>query len=69
MTPQPVDPVALAQAYGFEARRVERASEVASALRGALVRGGVSVLVVPTDRHRNVGRHEAIWRAVAEALR
>jgi thiamine pyrophosphate-dependent acetolactate synthase large subunit-like protein len=67
VTPQSVDPVALARAYGIEARRVEHASEVAPALRAALDEGGVRVVVVPTDRHTNVARHDAVWSAVAAA--
>jgi 2-succinyl-5-enolpyruvyl-6-hydroxy-3-cyclohexene-1-carboxylate synthase len=67
-TPQPVDLVAVAAAYGVDARRVERASEVGPALEAALAAGGVRVIVVPTDRHANVERHEKLWRSVAERL-
>jgi 2-succinyl-5-enolpyruvyl-6-hydroxy-3-cyclohexene-1-carboxylate synthase len=65
VTPQAVDPVATARAHGIAARRVDRASEVGPALGKALDAGGVSVIVVPTDRHANVERHERLWAAVA----
>ena len=67
-TPQAADPVALALAYGLDARRIARASDVGPAVRAALDAGGVRVLVVPTDRHRNVARHERVWAAVADSL-
>jgi 2-succinyl-5-enolpyruvyl-6-hydroxy-3-cyclohexene-1-carboxylate synthase len=68
VTPQTVDAVALAQVYGLDATRVERASEVGPAVRAACADGGVRVIVVPTDRRTNVGRHDAIWAAVAAAV-
>jgi 2-succinyl-5-enolpyruvyl-6-hydroxy-3-cyclohexene-1-carboxylate synthase len=68
VTPQTVDPIALARAYGLEATRVERSSEVGSAVRGSIDGGGVRLVVVPTDRHSNVRRHEAVWSAVADAV-
>src|SRR5206468_3394498 len=58
-TPTAIDPVALAAAYGIEARRVERAGDVGPAVAAALQAGGVRVVVVPTDRHTNVARHHA----------
>jgi 2-succinyl-5-enolpyruvyl-6-hydroxy-3-cyclohexene-1-carboxylate synthase len=67
-TPHAVDLAALAAVYGVEATRIERASEVAPAVGAALAAGGVRVIVVPTDRRTNVGRHEAIWSAVAAAV-
>jgi 2-succinyl-5-enolpyruvyl-6-hydroxy-3-cyclohexene-1-carboxylate synthase len=67
-TPQTVDLAALARVYGVEATRVERAEQVGPAVGAALAAGGVRVIVVPTDRHTNVARHEAIWSAVASAL-
>lgn len=67
-TPQSVDLAALARAYGVEATRVERASEVGPAVGAALAAGGVRLIVVPTDRRTNVARHEAIWSAVAAAI-
>jgi 2-succinyl-5-enolpyruvyl-6-hydroxy-3-cyclohexene-1-carboxylate synthase len=68
VTPPGVDPAALARAYGLDATTVESASEVAPAVRAALAAGGVRVVVVPTDRNTNVGRHEALWSAVAAAV-
>ncbi|HEX4493908.1 MAG TPA: 2-succinyl-5-enolpyruvyl-6-hydroxy-3-cyclohexene-1-carboxylic-acid synthase [Acidimicrobiia bacterium] len=67
-TPAGVDPVALAAAYGIDARRVERAAAVAPAVEAALAAGGVRVVVVPTDRETTVARHDRLWQAVAEAL-
>jgi 2-succinyl-5-enolpyruvyl-6-hydroxy-3-cyclohexene-1-carboxylate synthase len=67
-TPQAVDPVALARAYGLDARRVTRASDVGPSVAAALEAGGVRILVVPTDRHANVAHHEQVWSAVATAL-
>ena len=63
-TAQAVDPVAIARAHGIAARRVDRASEVGPAVAAALDAGGVSMIVVPTDRHANVERHERLWVAV-----
>ena len=68
VAPQTVDPLELAAAYGLEGRRVARASEVAPAVRSALAAGGIRVVVVPTDRGTNVGRHEALWAAVVAAI-
>ena len=68
VTPPSVDPAALAGAYGVEATRVERGSEVGPAVGAALDAGGVRLIVVPTDRHTNVARHEAVWSAVAAAV-
>lgn len=67
-TPTGADLVAIASAHGVGALRVERASEVPGALREAVAAGGVRVLVVPTDRARNVERHRCVWDAVAAAL-
>ena len=68
VTPQAVDPIALAAAYGLEVTRVERASEVGPAVAASLAAGGVRAMVVPTDRRTNVGRHEGVWAAVAQAV-
>jgi 2-succinyl-5-enolpyruvyl-6-hydroxy-3-cyclohexene-1-carboxylate synthase len=68
VTPQTVDLAVLARAYGVDATRVERASEVGPAVVAALAAGGVRLIVVPTDRRTNVARHEAIWSAVAAAI-
>jgi 2-succinyl-5-enolpyruvyl-6-hydroxy-3-cyclohexene-1-carboxylate synthase len=68
VTPQSVDPAAIARAHGLDVHRVERASDVGPAVRAGVDAGGVRVIVVPTDRHTNVARHERLWSAVAGAL-
>src|SRR5688572_8263502 len=68
-TPPDADVVAVAQAYGVPAERVDRAADVAPAVERALGAGNVRVVVVPTgDRTANVDRHRQAWRAVAEAV-
>ena len=67
-TPPAVDPVAIARLHGLEVHRVERAAEIGAAVGASLEAGGVRVIVVPTDRHTNVARHEALWAAVAAAV-
>lgn len=64
-TPHGLDLVALSWAYGVQASAVD---DVAPAVGAALSAGGVSVLVVRTDRHANVGLHDDVHAAVAEAL-
>jgi 2-succinyl-5-enolpyruvyl-6-hydroxy-3-cyclohexene-1-carboxylate synthase len=63
-TPTGIDPIELAQAYGVDARRVERASQVIPAVESAVASGGVHVVVVPTDRRTNLQRHESLWNQV-----
>lgn len=68
-TPPDADLVAVAQAYGVPAERVDRAADVAPAVERALGAGNIRVVVVPTgDRTANVDRHRQAWRAVAEAV-
>ena len=63
-TPHDVDLVALAGAHGIDAITIAAPAELAGALRG----GGVSVVVVPTVRHRNVEVHDELHAAVAAAV-
>jgi 2-succinyl-5-enolpyruvyl-6-hydroxy-3-cyclohexene-1-carboxylate synthase len=65
-TPHGLDLVALAMAYGVEAVAV--AGDVDGAVRDAVARGGVQVLVVRTDRQANVDLHRRINAAVADAV-
>jgi hypothetical protein len=37
-------------------------------LKDSLAARGVRVVVVPVDRERSLERHQALWRAVADAL-
>ncbi|HEY7135980.1 MAG TPA: 2-succinyl-5-enolpyruvyl-6-hydroxy-3-cyclohexene-1-carboxylic-acid synthase [Acidimicrobiia bacterium] len=68
-TAQPVDLDALAAVHRVPATHVDKASELAPALRASLDAGGVRLLIVTTDRTDNVARHRAVWDAVAHALR
>jgi 2-succinyl-5-enolpyruvyl-6-hydroxy-3-cyclohexene-1-carboxylate synthase len=63
-TPHGIDFGSLAATYGLEYTRIERASELEGALRGA----GVRIVEVRTDRAENVEIHRRAWRAVEEAL-
>ncbi|HWC11646.1 MAG TPA: thiamine pyrophosphate-dependent enzyme, partial [Acidimicrobiales bacterium] len=67
-TPHGVDLVAVVEALGVPASRVEAAADVVPAVADALSGGGVRVVVVPTDRSDNVARHAQAWTAVADAL-
>ncbi|HEX2192836.1 MAG TPA: thiamine pyrophosphate-dependent enzyme, partial [Acidimicrobiales bacterium] len=67
-TPHGTDLVAVVEALGVPAQRVETAGEVGPAVDDALERGGVRMVVVPTERAQNVERHGQAWAAVADAL-
>jgi 2-succinyl-5-enolpyruvyl-6-hydroxy-3-cyclohexene-1-carboxylate synthase len=67
-TPHGADLVALARSYGIPAERIERQADIRPALHDALERGGIRVIVVPTERDANVAVHEAIHVAAARAL-
>ena len=64
-TPHGLNLVALAQAYGVEARRVD---DLGPAVLDALRRGGVQVLLVRTDRLANVAVHRRLNDAVVLAV-
>jgi 2-succinyl-5-enolpyruvyl-6-hydroxy-3-cyclohexene-1-carboxylate synthase len=63
-TPHGTDIVALLGAHGLAARRVSTVAEMTMALGDQ----SVSAVVVTTDRTANVEIHQAIHRAVADAL-
>jgi 2-succinyl-5-enolpyruvyl-6-hydroxy-3-cyclohexene-1-carboxylate synthase len=65
-TPHGLDLVALAAAYGVEARAVD--GDVGEAAAEALGKGGVHVLVARTDRAANVEAHRRLDDAVAAAV-
>jgi 2-succinyl-5-enolpyruvyl-6-hydroxy-3-cyclohexene-1-carboxylate synthase len=68
-TPPEADVVAVAEAFGVAAERVERAGDVGPAVERAFTAGGVRAVVVPTgDRTANVDRHRQAWAAVSEAI-
>jgi 2-succinyl-5-enolpyruvyl-6-hydroxy-3-cyclohexene-1-carboxylate synthase len=67
-TPHGLDVVALAAAYGVDARRLAPGEDVAGAVAEAAAKGGVHVLVVGTDRRTNVDVHHRIDEAVAVAV-
>jgi 2-succinyl-5-enolpyruvyl-6-hydroxy-3-cyclohexene-1-carboxylate synthase len=67
-TPHGSDLVALAEAHGLPAERVRSRAGLQAALAGARARGGVRVVVVDSDRDRNVAVHARLVGAVAAAL-
>lgn len=67
-TPHGSDLVALAEAHGLPAERVRSRAGLQAALAGARARGGVRVVVVDSDRDRNVAVHAHLVGAVAAAL-
>ena len=67
-TPHGLDLVALAAAYGVDARAPGPGEPVAAAVNEATAKGGVHVLVVRTDRDANVEAHRRIDDAVAAAV-
>jgi len=67
-TPHGLDLVALASAYGVEARRLGPGDDLAAAIAAAAAAGGVQVLVVTTDRAANAEAHRRVDDAVAHAV-
>ncbi len=67
-TPHGLDLVAVAAAFGVDARALGRDDDVGAAVREATAKGGVHVLVARTDRAANVGVHGRIDAAVAAAV-
>jgi 2-succinyl-5-enolpyruvyl-6-hydroxy-3-cyclohexene-1-carboxylate synthase len=67
-TPHGMDLVALAGVHGLTALEVTAAARLAPAVAGGLDAGGVTVIVVRTDRSANVAVHDEIHAAVATAL-
>ncbi|HET9611054.1 MAG TPA: 2-succinyl-5-enolpyruvyl-6-hydroxy-3-cyclohexene-1-carboxylic-acid synthase, partial [Acidimicrobiales bacterium] len=59
-TPHGLDLVALAAAYGVDARRLGAADDVEAAVATAAAKGGAHVLVVATDRRANVEVHRRV---------
>lgn len=67
-TPHGADLVALAGAHGLPAERVRSRAGLQAALAGARARGGVRVVVVDSERDRNVAVHARLVEAVAASL-
>jgi len=67
-TPHGLDLVALASAYGVDARALTRDDEMGAAVGEAAAKGGVHVLVARTDRAANVDVHGRVDDAVATAV-
>ncbi|EXI67203.1 MAG: 2-succinyl-5-enolpyruvyl-6-hydroxy-3-cyclohexene-1-carboxylate synthase [Candidatus Accumulibacter adjunctus] len=66
LTPQAVDLVAAAAAFGVAGERCASLGGFTTALRRALQRGGPTLLEVPIDRRRSVAQHRAFWQAAAD---
>jgi 2-succinyl-5-enolpyruvyl-6-hydroxy-3-cyclohexene-1-carboxylate synthase len=64
-TPHSVEPEDLAAAHGIPATLVERATDLAPAVRRG---SGVRLVVVRTDRTANIALHDEIHAAVAAAV-
>jgi 2-succinyl-5-enolpyruvyl-6-hydroxy-3-cyclohexene-1-carboxylate synthase len=67
-TPHGLDLVALASAYGADARPVGLGDDLAAEVAKSASAGGVHVLVVPTDRAANVEVHRRLDESVAAAV-
>jgi 2-succinyl-5-enolpyruvyl-6-hydroxy-3-cyclohexene-1-carboxylate synthase len=67
-TPHGLDLVALASAYGVEARALGPGDEAGGAVRDAAAKGGLHVLVVRTNRAANVEAHRRVDDVVAAAV-
>jgi 2-succinyl-5-enolpyruvyl-6-hydroxy-3-cyclohexene-1-carboxylate synthase len=67
-TPHGLDLVAVAAAYGADARRLEPGEDAGGAVGEAVAKGGLRVLVAPTDRAANVDAHRRIDEAAAAAV-
>ena len=67
-TPHGVDLLGLVTAHGISSRVVSRQVDLALAVEESAKLGGVHVLIVRTDRGTNVALHDALNRAVAQAL-
>ncbi|MCC5951128.1 MAG: 2-succinyl-5-enolpyruvyl-6-hydroxy-3-cyclohexene-1-carboxylic-acid synthase [Acidimicrobiia bacterium] len=67
-TPHGVDLAGLAAAHGIEAVAVTDAGVLGDAVAASVASGGVRLVVVRTERNRNVGVHQALHDAVAAAV-
>ena len=67
-TPPTVDIAILAAAHGFSVRSVDAPLDLADALDNAIAEPGPAVVIVHTERARNVEHHREVWDAVAAAF-
>ncbi len=67
-TPHGVDLPTLAAAHGVPVISVATANEVPVAIAASAFTGGVTLVHIRTDRHANVGVHDALHAAVAATL-
>jgi 2-succinyl-5-enolpyruvyl-6-hydroxy-3-cyclohexene-1-carboxylate synthase len=67
-TPHGIDLPALAAVHGVPVIEVSAAGDLAPALTASVAAGGVQVVLVRTNRARNVTRHHEVWAAVAGAV-
>jgi 2-succinyl-5-enolpyruvyl-6-hydroxy-3-cyclohexene-1-carboxylate synthase len=67
-TPHQVDIAAMARLHGLAATEVTKTDELVPTVTTALDGGGVTVLVVRTDRATNVAVHDELHASVAGAL-
>jgi len=64
-TPHNVDIGQLVKAHGLPNATVDTVAQ----LKGALAHNGSCVIIVNTDRRQNVADHDAVYAAVAKALK
>jgi 2-succinyl-5-enolpyruvyl-6-hydroxy-3-cyclohexene-1-carboxylate synthase len=64
-TPHNVDIGQLVQAHGLPNTTVKTVAQ----LKSALAQNGSRVIIVNTDRQQNVADHDAVYAAVAKALK
>ena len=67
-TPHGIDFQQLAAVYDIGHRRIERAADLADAVMGASVAGGVQLVEVRTDRVANLELHRRLEHAAVQAL-
>ncbi len=68
-TPPEVDLAAIARAHGFTTTTVEAPDALAGVVAEAVAVGSPAVVIVRTDRARNVDHHAQAWAAVGRAVR
>ncbi|HEU5301818.1 MAG TPA: 2-succinyl-5-enolpyruvyl-6-hydroxy-3-cyclohexene-1-carboxylic-acid synthase [Acidimicrobiia bacterium] len=67
-TPHGLDLRALAAVHGIPCTEVTEPGDVGPAVSTSVDAGGVRMVLARTDRATNVARHDAAWRATAEAV-